>query len=329
MKHHRQLGQTGPDLPALGYGAMSIGNAYGPVDDDGADSLLSALVDRGIAHVDTSNVYGQGLSETRIGCWVARNGAKFHIATKGGITRRDGERVFDNSLEHLSAELEGSLKRLNVETVDLYYVHRREAGRTPEELGETLTALVRSGKTRAVGLSEVAPTTLRAVHAVCPIAAVQSEYSLQTRLPDLGLVQTCAELSIALVAFSPVGRGLLTDHPPSRERIDGNFFLGHTPRFAAGPYERNLAFLAPLRAYAADIGLTLAGLATAWVLERGPTLFSIPGTRTVDHLDQLVEGARRGLAPEEMAEVERLAPVGWCEGDRYSPEQWVGPERYC
>ena len=329
MKYRRRLGPNGPELATLGYGAMSIGNAYGDVDDAGTDKLLSALLDRGVEHIDTSNVYGKGLSESRIGAWIAKNGKKFHIATKGGITQRDGKRAFDNSLEHFTQELDGSLKRLNVEAVDLYYVHRREAGRSAEELGETLKAILASGKAKAVGLSEIAPTTLRAVNAVCPIAAVQSEYSLQTRSPELGLVQTCTELGVALVAFSPVGRGMLTDHPHSPEMIRDNFFLGHTPRFKPGTYDRNLAALAPLRAYAADIGMSLAGLATAWTLERGPTLFTIPGTRTVEHLDELVAGARRGLSADEMAEIERLAPVGWCEGDRYSDTQWIGPERYC
>ncbi|MCR8723694.1 aldo/keto reductase [Frigidibacter sp. ROC022] len=325
----RKFGPNGPDLPALGYGAMSLGNAWGDVDDSGADAMLSALADRGIRHLDTANVYGQGLSESRIGAWIARNGNPFHIATKATISRdSEGNRTFNNAPEHLMSELEGSLKRLNVEAVDVFYAHRRNPGTPVEELAETLQGIVRSGKAKAVGLSEVAPTTLLTAAEIQPIAAVQSEYSLQTRAPDLGLRQACERLGTALVAFSPVGRGLLTDTPPTPEFAAANFFMKDNPRFQPEALARNIAYLAPLRSYAADLGLSLAGLAVAWTLEQGPTMFSIPGTRSIAHLDQMIEGARRGLTADELDEIERLAPVGWCLGDRYSYQQWWGAERY-
>lgn len=325
----RKLGADGPELPALGYGGMSLGNAWGDVDDAGADQLLTALVDQGIGHVDTANIYGKGLSETRIGRWISANGKKFHIATKASfVTLPDGSRGIDNSYQHLSSELAKSLKRLNIEAVDLFYAHRRQPGLPAEELGEALDKIKRSGMAKAVGLSEVAPTTLTAVHSVTKIAAVQSEYSLSTRAPELGLVKKCADLGVALVAFSPVGRGLLTDQPPTAEFAQNNFFFAANPRFQPGPLARNVAFLAPLRAYAADLGLTLAGLATAWTLERGTHLFSIPGTRSPAHLAELVKACRRGLSKDEMEEIEKLAPLGWCEGARYSPAQWIGPEIY-
>lgn len=325
----RKLGASGPELPALGYGAMSIGNAWGDIDDQGAAALLSALVDHGIQHVDAANIYGQGLAESRIGAWIAKNGQKFHLATKASFMQLpDGSRGIDNSYEHLSSELEKSLKRLNVEAVDLFYAHRRQPGLPPEALGEALDKIKRSGKAKAVGLSEVAPTTLAAVHQVTEVAAVQSEYSLATRAVELGLVQRCAELGVALVAFSPVGRGLLTDQPPSAEMAQANFFFATNPRFQPGALARNTAFLAPLRAYARDLGLSLAGLATAWTVARGEHLFSIPGTRSKAHLAELVTGATRGLSASEISEIEALAPLGWCEGERYSKAQWIGPETF-
>jgi aryl-alcohol dehydrogenase-like predicted oxidoreductase len=325
----RRFGPGGPELPALGYGAMSLGNAWGPVDDAGADMLLSALVDRGIVHLDTANIYGQGLSETRIGAWIRKNGNPFHIATKASIRRdEDPVHTVDNSAAYLSAELDGSLKRLGVDAVDVFYAHRRHPDTPAEALAEALAGIVRSGKAKAFGLSEVAPATLRSVAAIHPVAAVQSEYSLATRAPDLGLRQECERLGTAFVAFSPVGRGLLTDRPPSAETAAANFFMASNPRFQPGSLARNVAALAPLRAFAADLGLSLAGLATAWTLEQGPAMFSIPGTRSVAHLDELMAGARRGLSAAECAEIARLVPPGWCEGDRYSYAQWWAPERY-
>lgn len=325
----RRFGPDGPELPILGYGAMSLGNAWGEVDDAGSDAVLDALVDHGIVHVDTANVYGQGLSETRLGRWIRRNGNPFHIATKATICRdADGHRSFNNSRDHLTGELEGSLKRLGIEAVDVFYAHRRHPDTPVEELAETLAGIVRSGKAKAFGLSEIAPTTLLDAAAIHPVAAVQSEYSLATRAPELGLRQACESLGTALVAFSPVGRGLLTDRPPTDKAAAANFFMQHNPRFQPAALARNTAYLAPLRAYAADLGLSLAGLATAWTLEQGPQMFSIPGTRSTAHLGELVKGADRGLSPDEMAEIDRLAPVGWCMGDRYSYEQWFGVERY-
>lgn len=327
----RSFGPGGPELPALGYGAMSLGNAWGPVDDAGSERMLAALVDHGIVHVDTANIYGQGLSETRIGAFLkARGSNPFHIATKATITRdADGNRRFDNSGDHLMSELDGSLTRLGVEQVDLFYAHRREPGHPPEYLAESLGRILESGKAKAVGLSEVAPTTLLAINEITPISAVQSEYSLQSRNPDLGLIRACERLGIAFVAFSPVGRGLLTDAPPAADAVAKNFFWKDNPRFQPGTLDRNIARLAMLRAYAADLGLTLAGLATAWTIRRGSTVFPIPGTRSVAHLADLVAGAERSLSEAEMAEIDQICPPGWCEGDRYGVNQWYGPESYC
>ncbi|MEO1689680.1 MAG: aldo/keto reductase, partial [Pseudomonadota bacterium] len=209
------------------------------------------------------------------------------------------------------------------------YVHRREAERPIEAVTEALAALVAKGKTKAIGYSEIAPSSLRRACAVHPIAAVQSEYSLQTRAPELGLIQECERQGTALVAFSSVGRGLLTDRPPSPEKIEGIDFLKGNPRFMAPNLEANLKASAPFRALAAEMGVAAATLANAWCLAKSPCVIPIPGTRHVEHLRESTAAAALALSPEDVARIEAALPVGWCHGDRYNAGQWVGPERYC
>lgn len=322
---------AGREVGALGYGAMSFSDFYGPATREGSFAILDACLELGIDHIDTSNVYGMGRSETWIGEWIARRGGNpFFLATKGGIARNpDGSRRFDNSQAHLEAELEKSLKRLGVEAVDLYYVHRRDPEVEIEAVAETLGALVRSGKAKAAGFSEIAPASLRRAHAVFPVAAVQSEYSLATRAPELGLVQTCAELGVALVAFSPVARSLLTDRPLDAAAVAALAFLASNPRFRTPNHAANLALTDRFRALAAEWGRPAAALAIGWLMAKGEGVLPIPGTRSVEHLRECAAGAERPLTADEVATIERALPVGWAHGDRYSGEQWLGPERYC
>ena len=287
-----------------------------------------------MTHVDTSNVYGMGRSEYAIGAFLKANPAardRLHIATKGGINRSgtSGTVPYDNSAAYLEAALDASLERLGVDSVDLYYVHRREAARPIEEVAETLGRLVAKGKTRAIGFSEIAPSSLRRAHAVHPVAAVQSEYSLGTRFVEMGLVQTCAELGVTLVAFSPVGRSLLTDTPLAAEVIPSLPFLKTNPRFLAPNLAANIAITDRFRALAAEMGEPAAALAIAWVLSRGEHVLPIPGTRSVPHFRELVRGTEITLSPDDFARIDAVLPVGWAHGDRYSDEQWNGPERYC
>jgi aryl-alcohol dehydrogenase-like predicted oxidoreductase len=314
---------------------MSFSGVYGSATEDEAHAVLAAALDLGVDHIDTSNIYGMGLSERMIGSFLAKQGraagSLFRIATKGGISRdpETGARCFDNSRAHLERELDGSLDRLGLDTVDLYYVHRRDPSLPIEEVTETLAGFVRAGKIRAFGFSEIAPASLRRAAAVHPVAAVQSEYSLSTRLPELGLLQTCAELGTTLVAFSPVGRGLLTDRPPSPEAIAASGFLATAPRFAEPNYGANLARVADFQRLAAEMGTSAAGLAIAWVLARAPGSVTIPGTRSVAHLRELCAGTELDLSAGDLDRIEGVLPVGWAEGDRYSREGWVGPEMYC
>lgn len=330
----RQIEIGGARTSCLGVGAMSFSEFYGPTTEENSFAILDAARDAGVSHIDTSNIYGMGRSETAIGAWLAANpGARdgLHIATKGGINRdaNAGKTPFDNSPEHLEAALDASLTRLGVECVDLYYVHRRDADIPIEEVAGAVARLVDKGKTRAIGFSEIAPSTLRRAHAEHPVAAVQSEYSLATRFPDLGLVQTCAELGAALVAFSPVGRSLLTDTPLAAEVIPSLPFLAPNPRFNPPNYQANLRITDAFRAYARDRGEPTAALAIAWCLAQGDHVLPIPGTRSTAHFADLVRGAQIVLTAEDRAAIDRILPVGWAHGDRYSNAQWVGPERYC
>ncbi|MEM9009971.1 MAG: aldo/keto reductase [Pseudomonadota bacterium] len=329
----RKLGRNGPEIGAVGYGAMSFSDMYGPTNEAASHAILDACRELGVTHLDTSNVYGMGKSERAIGSYLKAKPAardSFVIATKASITRdAEGRRSFDNSAEHLEAELDASLERLGLDCVDLFYAHRRDPRLTPEETAANLGRLVEKGKTRAIGLSEVAPSTLRRAHAVFPIAAVQSEYSLSTRFPDLGLVQTCAELGAAFVAFSPVGRSLLTDNPIPAERIVELPFLAGNPRFTEPNLGENLRLTDGLRALAAEMGTSTAALAIAWLLGRGDHVIPIPGTRSVVHFRECVAGASLPLSEEDLGRIEAILPVGWAHGDRYSEAQWIGPERYC
>ena len=329
----RNLGRD--RVAAVGLGAMSFAGVYGATTEEVSHATLAAMLDLGMDHVDTSNIYGMGVSEEVIGRFLARQGKArgklFHIATKAAIRvdRDANRRWFDNSAEHLTSELEGSLKRLGLETVDLFYVHRRDRTVPIEEVTGTLAGLVAAGKVRAFGFSEIAPTTLYRAAREHPVAAVQSEYSLATRAPELGLIQACEALGTTLVAFSPLGRGLITDTPPDAERVAASDFLRANPRFETGNLARNLAATEDFRRLAADMGTTASGLAIAWLLARGPGVVPIPGTRSPEHLKELAAGAALELDAADIARVETVLPVGWCHGDRYSDAQWTGPERFC
>lgn len=329
----RKLGAQGPEVGCIGYGAMSFSDMYGPTNETESHAILDSCRDLGVTLLDSANIYGMGKSENAIGSYLSANpGARdeFVISTKATITRDgDGNRCFDNSAEHLEAELDKSLQRLGVDCVDLFYAHRRDPRFTPEETAANLGRLVEKGKTRAIGLSEVAPSTLRRAMTAFPIAAVQSEYSLSTRFPDLGLVQACAELGVAFVAFSPVGRSLLTDNPIPSERIPQLPFLAGNPRFMEPNLSENLRITDKFRALAAQMGTSAAALANAWLLTRGDHVIPIPGTRSVKHLEECVAGAELTLTAEDLERIEAVLPVGWAHGDRYSDEQWIGPERYC
>lgn len=329
----RKLGNNGPEIGCVGYGAMSFSDLYGATDQTESHAILNACRQLGVTHIDTANIYGMGKSENAIGSYLKADPAardEFIIATKASITSdENGNRCFDNSAEYFEAELDKSLMRMGIECVDLFYAHRRDPRFTPEETALNLGRLVEKGKAKAIGLSEIAPSTLKRAHSAFPIAAVQSEYSLSTRAPELGLVQTCAELGVSFVAFSPVGRSLLTDNPISRERIVDIPFLAGNPRFMEPNLTANLQQMGNFRALAQQMGISAAGLAIAWLLSQGDHIIPIPGSRSVDRFKQCLSGATLTLSEGDLLQIERALPVGWAHGDRYSEEQWNGPEIYC
>ena len=313
---------------------MSFSDFYGPTDTQKSHALLRRALELGIDHIDTANVYGSGISEERIGLFLKDQGAQkndlFKIATKAGISHdKSRGRYFDNSPEHIRSELDKSLKRLGVEQIELFYIHRRDPDRPIEEVAGTLAELVASGKIKQFGFSEIAPSSLQVAANVHPVGAVQSEYSLSTRYPELGLVQKTKKLGASLVAFSPVGRSLLTDGPHSLKTCQSIGFTKDNPRFIEPNYSRNIEATDRFRLLAREMGHKAASLAIAWLLHQGEHILPIPGTRSVAHLDELAAGAAITLSESDLKSIDECLPVGWAHGDRYSVDQWVGPEKYC
>ncbi|PIB25666.1 aldo/keto reductase [Amylibacter kogurei] len=325
---YRKLGKNGPKVSAIGLGCMSFAGFFGETDEATSHRCLDAALDHGIDFLDTAELYGMGLSENIIGSFLKQKPNAFKLATKGGIVIKP-ERRFDNSRAYLENALDGSMKRLGVDYIDLYYIHRREQDRPIEEVVETLKGFIDAGKIGGYGLSEISPTTLRRAHAVHPCTAVQNEYSLWTRLPDLGLIRTCAELGVAFVPFSPVARGMLTDAQPNPATMRDTDFRRTNPRFVEPNFSDNRAMIAKFSDWANDRGLTTSAAALAWLLHRGDHLIPIPATRYGENLAQWANAADISFSADDMAEIETILPAGWAYGDRYNDAQSVGPERFC
>lgn len=329
----RQLGNGGPKVHPIGIGAMSFSDFYGPAQEKDSHAILSRAIDLGVNHLDTANIYGMGQSENAIGSFLKAQGSRaqdfFTIASKGGIDRKNPDRPFNNTAEHLTTELDNSLSRLGVETIDLYYIHRRDIKVPLADTVGTLKSFIDAGKIKSFGFSEIAPTTINAIAALHPLAAIQSEYSLSTRGPDLGVVQATKKLGAAMVAFSPVGRGLLTDRPHGAEQVEQMPFLKVNPRFIEPSLSANINHTAAFRSLAADMGVAASTLAIAWLLHRDDHILPIPGTRSVKHFEELVAAGEFTLSASDLAAIDACLPVGWAHGDRYSAGQWNGIERYC
>jgi aryl-alcohol dehydrogenase-like predicted oxidoreductase len=319
-------------VSAVGFGCMSFGGFYGPTNEVESMQTLARALDLGVDFWDTANVYGDGLCEQVIGKFLAEDKsrrARVTLATKFAIRRRDdGSRFFDNSAAHIREALDGSRKRLGVEHIDLYYVHRVDESIPIEDTVGELARLVEAGVIGAIGLSEIAPDTLRRAHDAHPIAAVQSEYSLWTRGPELGLIQACAELGAIMVAFSPLGRGYLSGLTQNVESFVEKDFRHANPRFQGLNWRRNRDRLDAFLALAKSWGLKPATLAIAWTLAKAPHVVPIPGTRAAGHLEECAATAKVDLTDVQLAEIERVLPVGFAAGERYSEQQWIGIQKY-
>lgn len=332
MRAQRPLGRNGAGVFPVGIGTMSFTPFYGPVTEDDAFEILDAAVELGVNHLDSANVYGMGLAEEIIGAYLKRQGRQaedfFRIASKAGFTRSNPDRPINNDAGHLEAELDASLKRLGLDCIDLFYIHRREQAIPIEEVTASLEQLIAKGKIKSFGFSEIAPASLRRAQAVHPVAAVQSEYSLSCRAPELGMVQATRELGVAMVAFSPVGRSLLTDTPLTHDRARELSFTKDNPRFTEENLTANHTAAAPFRALAAEMGMPAARLAIAWLLHRDDHVIPIPGTRSVAHFRDMVAAVDVNLSEADMAAIETALPPGWAHGDRYNANQWLAVERY-
>lgn len=327
----RKILRNGKMVSEVGLGCWSFGGSYGPTTEAEAHNTLSVALELGVDFLDTANVYGMGVSEQIIGSFLKGDAGRFTIATKAGIWRNPetGQRGFNNKADYLRGELESSLSRLGLEHVDLFYIHRRDQEVAIEDLMDTLLAFKAEGKIGGIGFSEISPATLRRACTVGDVDAVQSEYSLWTRQPELGMIQACKDLGVAFVPFSPLGRGMFASTPPDPGTFEkGHFRLG-TPRFSEPNFSYNIQKIDAFKALARDLETTPVVLAIAWCLARGEHLIPIPGTRSADHLTECVAGSSFAMTDQIMGAIEEVLPVGWAHGDRYTHEQWVGVEGYC
>lgn len=328
----RTLGMDGPKVGAIGLGCMNFAGFYGPADETESHATLAQAFELGMDFLDTSNVYGMGRSEEIMGRFFKSNpSCRFTIATKAGITRdpKTNERGFNNSESHLREELEKSLKRLCVDYVELFYVHRRDQTIPIEDVTGTLVKLKDEGKIGGFGFSEISPASLKRAHKVHPVMAVQSEYSLWTRQPELGMIQTCRDLGTTFVPFSPVARGMLGREPVNRTHFEKTDFRLNNPRFMEPNLSANIVHFDKLRAFAAERNTSPAAIGMAWILAQGEHLIPIPGTRSVAHLEQCANGANLTLNDDDLATINQIMPVGFAHGSRYSDAQWIGVEQYC
>jgi hypothetical protein len=313
----RRLGPF--EVSAIGLGCMSLSHAYGtPPPRETAEAVLKGALDAGYTFFDTAAVYGMGHNETLVGEVLKHRRKDFVLASKCGLTNGD-RRELNGRPEVLKATCEASLRRLQTDTIDLYYLHRWDKAVPIEESVGALAELVREGKIRTIGLSEVSADTLRRAHAVHPITALQTEYSPWTRNPEIAVLEACRELGVTFVAFSPVARGFLAGGVRDTADLQpGDLRLG-MPRFQGENFEHNLQLLARFEEIAREAGCTPAQLCLAWLLAKDATLVPIPGTANPDHMRENAAAAEVRLSPEIIARVDEVVNPQTVAGHRYSP----------
>lgn len=319
----RRLGDL--EVSAVGFGCMSLSSTYGASDDDESRLTLQAALDSGITFFDTADVYGLGHNETLVGAALASVRDEVTIATKFGFTALPGAPApsIRGDAAYVHEACDASLLRLGVDVIDLYYAHRVDTSVPIEETVGAMSELVALGKIRYLGLSEAAPATIRRAHAVHPISAIQSEYSLVTRWPEDELLGTLNELGIGFVPFSPLGRGLLT---ASKDPLGDGDFRKSMPRFSEENFEANRVLADRFAGLASAKGCTAGQLALAWVLAQGPHLVPIPGTRRVSRLIENAESLSVELSEQDLLDIEELDLAGSIGGARFSEalEKLVG-----
>jgi aryl-alcohol dehydrogenase-like predicted oxidoreductase len=319
MVPRRRLGREGPEVSAVGLGCMGMSEFYGAGDEAESIATIHEAIERGVDFLDTADMYGVGRNEALVGRAVADRRERVFLATKfGNVRGEDGSfRGVCGRPDYVRSACEASLRRLGVDTIDLYYQHRVDPEVPIEETVGAMAELVESGKVRFLGLSEAAPATVRRAHSVHPIAALQTEYSLWSREAEAELLPTVRELGIAYVAYSPLGRGFLTGRFKSPNDFpDGDWRRFH-PRFTGDNFEKNIALVREIEAMAAEKGCTAAQLAISWVLGQGEDIVPIPGTKRRSYLEQNIGALEVRLTDEERARVDRILPPGAAAGPRY------------
>jgi aryl-alcohol dehydrogenase-like predicted oxidoreductase len=315
-----QSRRIGPfEVAPIGLGCMNLSHAYGaPPSPEAAESLLLKALDLGVTLFDTAALYGFGLNETLVGRVLQAHRGRITLSSKGGMTGVDGVRVIDGRPGSLRRDCEASLQRLRTDVIDLYYLHRWDKKVPIEDSVGAMADLVRAGKVRAIGLSEVSALTLRRAHAVHPVSALQNEYSLWSRNPEIAGLQACRELGVALVAFSPLARGFLTGRLRDVSTFDAKDIRRGMPRFQPDNYAANLRLLDAYGALADEAGCTPAQLALAWLLAQGDDVVPIPGTTRLDHLAENVAAAAVELPPALRDRVGAVINRDTVTGPRYS-----------
>jgi aryl-alcohol dehydrogenase-like predicted oxidoreductase len=322
----KSLGSQGLVTSELGLGCMGMSEFYGPRNDEESTRVLHRAIELGITFLDTSDAYGPHHNEELIGKAIKGRRDKLIIATKFGIVRDPNNpraRGFNGKPEYARSSSEASLKRLDIEVIDLYYLHRVDPATPIEETVSAMAGLIKEGKIRAIGLSEVSPDTLRRAHAIHPISAVQTEYSIWSREPEDEIINTCKELGIAFVAYSPLGRGFLTGQIKQSEDLDKFDYRRYSPRFQGENFHKNLDLVKKLEHLAATKQCTASQLALAWVLAQGDHIFPIPGTKRIKYLEENIAALNVWFTDKELEEIDSIAPKGIAEGQRY-PQEMMG-----